>query len=83
MQHWLNQYSFLLAAGAAMLLLAAVLLRDGVRPADLVALGALGLGLAFAYALLRPGESTESQAASVRRLLGAGRPVLLEFQSPY
>lgn len=83
MQHWVNQYSFLLAAAAAMLVLAAVLLRDGVRPADLVALGALCLGLALAYALLRPGASTETQAASIDRLLGAGRPVLLEFQSPY
>ena len=83
MQHWFNQHSFLLAAAAALLLLAALLLRDGLRPADLLALGALCLGLALAYALLRPGESTGAQAQDVRRQIGQGRPVLLEFQSPY
>jgi len=50
MQHWFNQHSFLVAAAAALLLLAALLLRDGLRPADLLALGALCLGLALAYA---------------------------------
>ncbi|HLE23362.1 MAG TPA: hypothetical protein VI701_03565 [Anaerolineales bacterium] len=83
MQHWFNQHSFLVAAAAALLLLAAVLLRDGLRPADLVALGALCLGLALAYALLRPGEGTRAQAQELRRQIGQGRPVLLEFQSPY
>ena len=83
MQHWFNQHSFLVAAAAALLLLAALLLRDGLRPADLFALGALSLGLALAYALLRPGESTGAQAQDARRQIGQGRPVLLEFQSPY
>jgi hypothetical protein len=82
-QHWLNQHSFLVAAAAALLLLAAILVRDGVRPADFVALGGLCLGLALAYALLKPGESSQRQAEVVRARLGQGRPVLLEFQSPY
>jgi hypothetical protein len=48
-----------------------------------VALCGLCLGLALAYALLRPGESSQRQAEVVRARLGQGRPVLLEFQSPY
>jgi hypothetical protein len=83
MQHWLNQHSFLVAGAAAFLLLAAFLLRDGLRPADLLALGALCLGLALAYALLRPGDGTPVSAQELRRRIGQGRPVLLEFQSPY
>jgi hypothetical protein len=83
MQHWFNQHSFLVAAGAALFLLAALLLRDGPRPSDLIALGALCLGLALAYALLQPGESTQAQAQDVRARIGHGVPVLLEFQSPY
>jgi hypothetical protein len=83
MPHWVNQHSFLLAASAALVVLAVILLRDGVRGSDLVALGALCLGLALAYALLRPGESTLRQATAVRAEIGQGRPVLLELQSPY
>jgi hypothetical protein len=83
MQHWFNQHSFLIAAATAILLLAIVLLRDGVRPSDLFALGALCLGLALAYVLLRPGESTRTQVEAVQAEIGRGVPVLLEFQSPY
>jgi len=83
MQHWFNQHSFLVAAGGALLLVAALLLRDGLRPADLIALGALCLGLALAYALLRPRDSTQTQADDARARIGQGVPVLLEFQSPY
>jgi hypothetical protein len=83
MQHWFNQHSFLVAAAGALVLLAALLLRDGVRPADLLALGALCLGLALAYGLLNPGVGENFSAATVRDQIGNGRPVLLEFQSPY
>ena len=83
MQHWLNQHSFLFAAMVALVLLAVFLLRDGIQGSDLVALGALCLGLALAYALLQPGESTQRQAADARAQIGQGRPVLLELQSPY
>lgn len=83
MQIFLNQHSFVLGAGAAVLLLAVFLLRDGVRGGDLLALGALCLGLALAYALAAPGRSSTNDAAAVRARIGAGQAVLLEFQSPY
>ncbi len=80
---FINQHSFTLSAAAVVVILAAVLLRDGVRANDLVALGALILGLGLAYFLLRPGPSTSALAEQLTAPIGAGRPVLLEFQSPY
>jgi len=43
----------------------------------------LCLGLALAYARLRPRDSTQTQADDARARIGHGVPVLLEFQSPY
>ena len=79
----INQHSFVFAAVAALVLVSAVLFRDGARSQDWYALGALSAGLALAYGLLRPGPPTHSQIQAVDSLIGAGRPVLLEFQSPY
>ncbi len=83
MQQWLNQHSFVVAAVAAFLTLTAILLRDGPRRSDMVAIGALCLGLALAYALLAPGKSTEHEISAVHSQIGRGTPTLLEFQSPY
>lgn len=79
----INQHSFLFAAVATLVVVSAVLFRDGARASDGFALGALGAGLVFAYGLLRPGPPTHAQIQAVDALIGAGRPVLLEFQSPY
>lgn len=83
MAEWINQHSFVLVSIVALLGLGGALLRDGVRADDGLALGALAGGLILAYVLLRPGPATHAQVAEVHRLIGAGRPVLLEFQSPY
>ncbi|HET7009918.1 MAG TPA: hypothetical protein VFI11_04015 [Anaerolineales bacterium] len=83
MAAWVNQHSFLLAAGAVIVLAAFFLLRDGFRPMDAVALAALLIGAGAAYALLRPRPGTQDDAASLRAEIGSGQPVLLEFQSPY
>jgi len=82
-QQWLNQHSFVVAAVAAIMILAAILLRDSIRSGDLLALGALCLGLALAYALLGPGKSTEREISAIRSQIGRGQPILLEFQSPF
>jgi hypothetical protein len=83
MSTWINQHSFVVAAAAAIVVLAAVLFRDGVRAGDWLALGSLVLGLGLAYALLRPGHSTETETSRVLSEIGKGQAVLLEFQSPY
>jgi hypothetical protein len=80
---FINQHSFLLAGLAALGLLAFLLLRDGVSANDLVALGSLLLGFVLAYALLQPGPGADLTADQVTNQIRAGRPVLLEFQSPY
>jgi hypothetical protein len=79
----INQYSFLLAGVAALALLAALLFRDGIKSGDFLALGALTLGIALAYGLLRPGQGTANASDTIRAEIGKGTPVLLEFQSPF
>ena len=83
MGRFVNQHSFSLFAAASLLVLAIYLFRDGVEANDLVAFGALILGLVIAYGFLQPGPSTLSQVTEVQARIGAGQPVLLEFQSPY
>lgn len=80
---FINQHSFTLAAVAAVLILAVLLMHDGVRVNDLIALGALIVGLVFAYILFRPSASSSTDSRSIEALTRAGKPVLLEFQSPY
>jgi hypothetical protein len=79
---WINQHSFLLVAAALWFGVAVLLLRDGVRPMDVVALAVLAGAAWAAQALLRPTAATD-EARALRAQIGAGRPVLLEFQSPY
>lgn len=78
-----NQYSFLLVAAFGLASLAFILLRDGVKGSDLIALASLVLGFTVAFALLRPRPSAGADAEAIQAQIGAGTPVLLELQSPY
>ena len=80
---FLNQHSFTLGAAVSMGLLAIWLFRDGITLNDLLAIGGLALGLGVAYFFFNPGESTETDPEVVIEQIGAGTPVLLEFQSPF
>lgn len=80
---FINQHSFALLSAVVLLALAVFLFRDGVQGSDLVALGALVLGLGLAFWLLSPGPSTLRETETVQAQIGAGVPVLLEFQSVY
>ena len=80
---YVNQHSFVLSAIGIFALVGYWLLRDGIKPIDLIALAALLAGLLIAFFLTRPGPSTLSDAGSVSAQIGAGRHVLLEFQSNY
>lgn len=80
----LNQYSFVLLA----LLLAAVagilLLRNQPTWRDFLAFGAVVAGLAGAWLILHPVQTPLMEdARRVQAMIGAGKPVLLHFQSPY
>ncbi len=80
----INQYSFPFLGGVILLILAAILLRRGGTDGLLVPLAAIILGFLFAFWLFSPGASAEtSDAAKVEEVIGAGKAVLLEFQSPY
>jgi NO-binding membrane sensor protein with MHYT domain len=80
---FLNQHSFSVGAAFALAILALWLFRDGITLNDLLAFGALGLGLGIAYFFFNPGESTDTDPEAVVEQIGAGTPVLLEFQSPF
>lgn len=80
---FLNQHSFSLVSAVGMVILAVVLLRDGVQLNDVIALAALAIGIGLAFLLLNPGPSTVARAEAVSEQIGAGKPVLVEFQSPY
>ncbi|MEE9512725.1 MAG: hypothetical protein V3V46_01500 [Anaerolineales bacterium] len=80
----INQYSFPFLAGVILLTLAGILLRKMGTNGLLVPLAAMIMGFLFAFWLFSPGASAEtSDAAKVEEVIGAGKAVLLEFQSPY
>ncbi|MGD8554009.1 MAG: hypothetical protein PVJ07_08645 [Anaerolineales bacterium] len=80
---YINQYSFAFFAAGVFIVLAYILLRDGVKASDLLALASLLTAFAAAFWFLRPGPSTEDEVEGVLRRIGAGKPVLLEFQSNF
>lgn len=79
----INQYSFTLVAGTLIVLFAVFVFRTGVGQRQIVALIALILGFLFAYWFFSPGESSTGGITRADGAIGSGKPVLLEFQSPY
>lgn len=78
-----NQYSFVLLSGLAVAALLLWAVARGVRTERLVAVGALALGCALAFALFTPRASDPPASGDLAAPIGGGTPVLLEFQSPY
>lgn len=79
----INQYSFFVISGIILLVGAVLVLRRGLTvPRVLGVAGAalLVLGVWFA---IRPQQTPDQNAARIEEQIGAGKPVLLEFQSPY
>lgn len=84
MSQIINQYSAVWFAAGLVLVIALFLFRQRPRSADFVALGAVVLGLAIAWGLLHPVQTPLMEdARKVQAIIGQGKPVLLEFQSPY
>ncbi len=84
MEQLYNHYSFLWIALGLTIVAGLVLLthKPGLR--DFVAFGVIVAGLLVAWLVLHPRQSVlVGNAKSVQAMIGAGRPVLLEFQSPY
>ena len=84
MNQIINQYSALWIAGALVLLVALVIFRHNPKPSEFIALGLVILGLGLAWFILHPTQTPlMDDAQSVQAMIGQGKPVLLEFQSPY
>jgi thiol-disulfide isomerase/thioredoxin len=83
MATFINHYSFPLLFGAAGLVMAVLLLRDGLQRNDLLALAALLVGFILAFNLFGAGSGTDDRLQTIEAEIGAGQPVLLEIQSPY
>ena len=84
MEQLINQYSALWMAGAFVLLVVLIILRHKPTVRDYIALGVVIVGLAIAWVMLHPRQTPlMDDAKRVQEMIGDGKPVLLEFQSPY
>ena len=80
---YVNQHSFTLTALLVQAVFAIILLRDGIRVMDIVALAVMAIAFVLSWLLLRPGPSTLTEVDAVKTALASGEPTLLELQSEY
>ncbi len=79
-----NHYSFLWIAAGLTIVAGLVLLTNKPRLRDFLSFGVIVAGLLVAWLILHPHQTPlMKDAKSVQSMIGAGTPVLLEFQSPY
>ena len=78
-----NHYSFVLAAGLLIFLVAIVLIRKGFSRIKILLQGFLVTGLIVTWFLVRPTQQVNLSQDQSLDLIGDGTPVLLEYQSPY
>ena len=80
---YINQHSFTLTALLVQAVFAFILLRDGIRFLDMVALAVIATAFVLSWILLRPGPSTFTEVDAIEAALASGKPTLLEYQSEY
>ena len=80
---YINQHSFVLSVLLVQTVFAIIILRDGVRLLDMVALAVMTTAFGLSWLLLRPGPSTLMEMDAVEATLASGKPTLMEFQSEY
>jgi hypothetical protein len=78
-----NQYSFLISAVFLLLVLAGVVLVSPQRKRAILVLCVGILAVFASWLVIRPASSPYASAAEVKALIGKGKPVLVEFQSPF
>ncbi|MBK6794542.1 MAG: hypothetical protein IPG80_18825 [Anaerolineales bacterium] len=77
-------YSFVFIAAGFALVAGVILLSNKPKWNDYLAFGVIVLGLVIAWTILHPRQTLlMDDAKEVQAMIGAGKPVLLEFQSPY
>jgi hypothetical protein len=79
----LNLYSALLLILIILVIAGRYLLRRGVDRKRILFFALLAVAVIGGWYLLRPVQTPHQASAQLRSQIGAGRPVLLEFQSPY
>ena len=84
MEQLYNHYSFLWIALGLTIVAGLVFLTNKPRLRDFISFGVIVAGLLVAWLVLHPRQTPlMGDAKSVQAMIGAGKPVLLEFQSPY
>lgn len=79
-----NQYSAVFIAAAILLIAFIIVFSRKPRWQDTLALGVITAGLVAAWIVLHPVQTPLMEdAKKVQEMIGQGKPVLLEFQSPY
>ncbi len=78
---FVNHYSFLILAVLILGVAAWRLLRNNPGRREWLLFGALAVVVLGGYYTFRPASGTQSPAADIQAQIGAGNPVLLEFQS--
>ncbi|MFZ5878105.1 MAG: thioredoxin family protein [Chloroflexota bacterium] len=84
MSNFFNQYSFVLLSVALLFIAGLLLLTRKPKWNDYLAFVVILGGLVLAWGLLHPRQTELTRGSQeVQEMIGAGAPVLLEFQSPY
>jgi len=77
-------YSFVVLEAILAAVAGLVLLTSRPKWKDYLAFGVIVAGLTTAWVVVHPRQTELMEGAkSVQEMIGAGVPVLLEFQSPY
>ncbi len=79
-----GEYSFITIAVGFAIITGVILLGNRPRWNDYLAFGVIVGAMIFAWTILHPRQTIlMGEAKQVQAMIGAGKPVLLEFQSPY
>ncbi|MEY2819591.1 MAG: hypothetical protein ACKOBL_15735 [Chloroflexota bacterium] len=77
-------YSFILIGAGFVFVAGAILLSNKPKWNDYLAFGVIVGGLIVAWTIMHPRQTLlMDDAKQVQAMIGTGKPVLLEFQSPY
>jgi hypothetical protein len=84
MTHIFDEYSFIFISTGFAVIAGLILLTNKPKWNDYLAFGVILGGLVVAWVTLHPRQTLlMDDAKEVQAMIGTGKPVLLEFQSPY
>jgi hypothetical protein len=84
MRELFGLYSFVFIAAGFAFVAGVILLSNKPKWNDYLAFSVIVFGLVIAWTILHPRQTPlMDDAKKVQAMIGTGKPVLLEFQSPY